>query len=141
MATMLFADEILPPDGLEELPDPQEVKTTKREVEIAKQLIGSLAGDFEPEKYRDTYRDDVLALIERKAEGKEIAVQPEAEEVPGPAPDLMSALKASLEAVRERTAEDSQDGPAKRRKPAAKKAAAKKPAGKKAPAKRATAKR
>jgi DNA end-binding protein Ku len=141
MATMLFADEILPSDGLEELPDPQEVKTTKREVEIAKQLIGSLAGDFEPEKYRDTYRDDVLALIECKAEGKEIAVQPEAEEVPGPAPDLMSALKASLEAVRERTAEDSQDGAAKRRKPAAKKAAAKKPAGKKAPAKRATAKR
>jgi DNA end-binding protein Ku len=139
MATMLFADEILPPDRLEELPDPKEVKTTKREVEIAKQLIGSLAGDFEPEKYRDTYRDDVLALIERKAEGKEIAVQPEAEEVPGPAPDLMSALKASLEAVRERTGQ--QDGAAKRRKPAAKKAAAKKPAAKKAPAKRAPAKR
>ena len=141
MATMLFADEILPPDRLEELPDPKEVKTTKREIEIAKQLIGSLAGDFEPEKYRDTYRDDVLALIERKAEGKEIAVQPEAEEVPGPAPDLMSALKASLEAVRERTGEDAQDGAAKRRKPAAKEAGAKKPAAKKAPAKRAPAKR
>jgi DNA end-binding protein Ku len=141
MATMLFADEILPPDRLEELPDLKEVKTTKREVEIAKQLIGSLAGDFEPEKYRDTYRDDVLALIERKAEGKEIAVQPEAEEVPGPAPDLMSALKASLEAVRERTGADAQDEAAKRRKPAAKKVAAKKPAAKKAPAKRAPAKR
>jgi len=83
----------------------------------------------------------VLALIERKAEGKEIAVQPEAEEVPGPAPDLMTALKASLEAVRERTAEDAQDGAAKRRKPAAKKAVAKKPTAKKAPAKRAPAKR
>jgi len=141
MATMLFADEILPPDRLEELPDLKEVKTTKREVEIAKQLIGSLAGDFEPEKYRDTYRDDVLALIERKAEGKEIAVQPEAEEVPGPAPDLMSALKASLEAVRERTGEDAQDGAAKRRKPAARKAAAKKPAAKKPAAKKAPAKR
>jgi DNA end-binding protein Ku len=141
MATMLFADEILPPDRLEELPDPQEVKTTKREVEIAKQLIGSLAAGFEPERYRDTYRDDVLALIERKAEGKEIAVQPEAEEVPGPAPDLMSALKASLEAVRERSAEDAQDGAAKRRKPAARKAAAKKPAAKKPAAKKAPAKR
>jgi DNA end-binding protein Ku len=141
MATMLFADEILPPERLEELPDPREVKTTKREVEIANQLIGSLAGDFEPEKYRDTYRDDVLALIERKAEGKEIAVQPEAEEVPGPAPDLMSALKASLEAVRERTGEDGRAAPPKKRKPAAKKAAAKKPPAKKAPAKRATAKR
>jgi DNA end-binding protein Ku len=141
MATMLFADEVSPPERLEELPDPKEVKTTKREVEIAKQLIGSLAGDFEPQKYHDTYRQDVLALIERKAEGKEIAVQPEAEEVPGPAPDLMSALKASLEAVRERTGQDAAGAPARERKPATRKAATKKPAGKKAPAKRATAKR
>jgi DNA end-binding protein Ku len=147
MATMLFADEISPPDRLDELPDPKEVKTTKREVEIAKQLIGSLAGDFEPDKYRDTYREEVLALIERKAEGKEIAVQPEAEEEQAPAPDLMSALKASLDAVRERTAQDGGGASAKKRKPAAKKAAVKKAAAKKAPAakkaagKRATAKR
>jgi len=146
MATMIFADEILPPDRLDEVAEAKELKTTKRELEIAEQLVESLAGDFEPDKYSDSYREQVLALIERKAEGKEIAVQPEAEEVPGPAPDLMSALKASLEAVRERTAEDrseigQQDGAAKRRKPAAKKAAAKKPAGKKAPAKRAKAKR
>src|SRR5664279_752061 len=88
MATMLFADEVSPPERLEELPDPKEVKTTKREVEIAKQLIGSLAGDFEPQKYHDTYRQDVLALIERKAEGKKIAVQPEAEEASAPAQRL-----------------------------------------------------
>jgi DNA end-binding protein Ku len=146
MATMLFADEVSSPDRLEDLPDPKEVKTTKREVEIAKQLIGSLAADFEPEKYHDTYRADVLALIERKAEGKEIAVQPEAEETSAPAPDLMSALKASLDAVRERTAE----APAKKRKASTKKAAAKsstakasakKPPAKKAPAKKAAAKR
>jgi DNA end-binding protein Ku len=145
MATMLFADEVLSPDRLDELPDPSEVKTTKREVDIAKQLIGSLAGDFEPEKYHDTYRAEVLALIERKAEGKEIAVQPEAEEEQAPAPDLMSALKASLEAVRERTGE-SAAAPAAKRKPAAKKAAAKKaaakaPGAKKAPAKKAASKR
>jgi DNA end-binding protein Ku len=144
MATMLFADEVSSPDRLDELPDPKEVKTTKREVDVAKQLIGSLAGDFEPEKYRDTYRADVLALIERKAEGKEIAVQPEAEHVPAPAPDLMSALKASLDAVRERSGDDATT--TKKRKPAAKKAATKKPAaaksaGKKAPAKKASAKR
>jgi DNA end-binding protein Ku len=144
MATMLFADEVSSPDRLEDLPDPTEVKTTKREVDVAKQLIGSLAGDFEPDKYRDTYRDDVLALIERKAAGKEIAVQPEAEDVPAPAPDLMSALKASLDAVRERSGRD--DTATKKRKPATKKAAAKKPvaaksAGKKAPAKKASAKR
>jgi DNA end-binding protein Ku len=144
MATMLFADEVSSPDRLDELPDPKEVKTTKREVDVAKQLIGSLAGDFEPEKYRDTYRADVLALIERKAEGKEIAVQPEADDVPAPAPDLMSALKASLDAVRERSGGDG--AATKKRKAAAKKTAAKKPAaaksaGKKAPAKKAAAKR
>jgi DNA end-binding protein Ku len=158
MATMLFADEVSSPDRLDELPDPKEVKTTKREVDVAKQLIGSLAGDFEPEKYRDTYRADVLALIERKAEGKEIAVQPEAEEEQAPAPDLMSALKASLAAVREHGERES-GGAAKPRKAAkkasakkaaakasaakasAKKAPAKKAAVKKAPSKRAAAKR
>jgi DNA end-binding protein Ku len=148
MATMLFADEVLAPDRLDELPDPQEIKTTKREVEVAMQLIGSLAGDFQPDKYRDTYREDVLALIERKAQGKEIAVQPEAEEAPEPAPDLMSALKASLEAVREHGERES-DGAAKPRKAArkapAKKAAAKasatKVSAKKPPAKKAAAKK
>jgi DNA end-binding protein Ku len=137
MATMLFADEVLSPERLDELADTKEVKATKREVEVAMQLIVSLAGDFEPDRYRDTYREEVLALIERKAQGKEIAVQPEAEEVPAPAPDLMSALKASLEAVRERTGE----APAQKRKPTAKKATAKKPAGKKPAGKRAAAKR
>lgn len=134
MATMLFADEVADPERLDELPDPKEVKTTKREVDVAKQLIGSLAGDFEPDKYRDTYREDVLKLIERKAEGKEIAVQPEAEEEQAPAPDLMSALKASLAAVREHGERES-DGAAKPRKAAAKKAPAKKAAAKAAAAK------
>ena len=148
MATMLFADEVLPPERLDELPDPSEVKTTKREVDVAKQLIDSLAGEFEPEKYRDTYRDDVLALIERKAEGKEIAVQPEAEELAAPTPDLMSALKASLEAVRAHGDREG-DGAAKARKApkkaparnAAAKASAAKPSAKKPPAKKAPAKR
>ncbi len=149
MATMLFADEVSSPDRLDEVPDPKEVKTTKREVEVAKQLIGSLAGDFEPDKYHDTYREDVLALIERKAQGKEIAIQPEAEEEQAPAPDLMSALKASLDAVRERTGDGGKAATKPRKAPAsktaAKKPAAKKSSGKKAPAKkagaRATAKR
>ncbi len=106
MATMIFADEVAPPDRLDELADASEVKTTKRELDIAKQLVDSLAGDFEPEKYRDSYRAEVLAMIERKAEGKQIAVQPEAEDLAAPTPDLMSALKASLDAVRERAGED-----------------------------------
>ena len=141
MATMLFADEVLPPDRIDELADAAEVKTTKRELDVAKQLVESLAGDFDPEQYHDTYRADVLAMIERKAQGEEIAVQPAPEEISEPAPDLMSALKASLEAVRAREG----DGAGKRRKPAAKKpaakAAAKKPAARKAGAPRTPAKR
>jgi DNA end-binding protein Ku len=134
MATMLFADEVLAPERLEEVAEASEVSTTKRELDIAKQLVDSLAGDFEPESFRDSYREQVLALIEQKAQGKAIAVQPAPEELAAPAPDLMSALKASLEAVRER------DGAAKPRKaaggPAAKRPTAKKPAAKKPAAKK-----
>ena len=66
---------------------------------MAQQLIDSLSSDFEPEKYRDEYRDKVLDLIERKAQGEEITVQPEAP-APAKVPDLMAALEASLAAVK-----------------------------------------
>src|SRR5437764_936401 len=129
MATMLFPDEVNDPGRLDEVPDADEVKTTKRELQIAKQLVDSLAGPFDPDKYRDTYREEVLSLIERKAQGEEIAVQPPAEEVSAPVPDLMSALKASLEAVRARDGEPAVptggNGGAKPRKAAAKKPARK----------------
>jgi DNA end-binding protein Ku len=104
MSTMLFADEIVDPERLDDIPSADEVPTSSRELDIAKQLVESLGSRFEPEKYKDTYRESVLSMIERKAAGEEIAVQPEAEEA-APAPDLMSALKASLDAVRERTGE------------------------------------
>jgi len=150
MATMLFADEILPAERIGEISELGDVKTTKRELEVARQLLDSLAGDFDPGSYRDSYREEVLALIERKAQGEEIAVQPASEEVSAPAPDLMSALKASLDAVRAR--DEAPAGPAKKRRrpaagktsaktPASGKPAAKKPAAKKPAAKRAAAKR
>src|SRR5271165_7510096 len=130
MATMLFADEVLAPDRLDEVAEAAEVETTKRELDIAKQLVDSLAGDFEPDSFHDTHREQVLELIERKAQGKAIAVQPAPEEVAAPAPDLMSALKASLDAVRAREGTDGADAKPRKaaKKPAAKKAAAKAPA-------------
>ena len=140
---MLFADEVLPPERLEELSDGAAAKTNKREVDIAKQLVGSLAGDFKPNKYRDTYREQVLGLIERKAHGEKIAVQPPPEAAREPAPDLMSALKASLDAVRAQDAEADGKGARTAKRPAkkaARNAVAKKPAAKKA-ASRAPAKR
>jgi DNA end-binding protein Ku len=131
MSTMLFGDEIVDPDTIDELGAADEVETTDRELDIAKQLIESLAGPFDPDKYRDEYRDEVLNLIERKAAGEEIAVQPAAEEEDEPVPDLMAALKASLDAVREKDGagaeaeEKPKKAPAKRKAPAKKKAPAK----------------
>jgi DNA end-binding protein Ku len=115
MATMIFADEIVPPDRLDELPD-DEVEASERELAIARQLVESLAGEFEPDKYHDSYREEVLALVERKAEGKEVAVQPPKEEVATEVPDLMSALQASLDEVRKRTGDGAE--PKRRRAPA-----------------------
>jgi DNA end-binding protein Ku len=135
MSTMLFPDEIVDPDNIDELGAAAEVETTDRELDIAKQLIESLAGPFEPDKYRDTYRQDVLDLIERKAAGEEIAVQPATDEEEEPVPDLMAALKASLDAVREKEPAGNGASTAKPKAPAKRKAPAKTAAKKKAPAK------
>jgi DNA end-binding protein Ku len=99
LSTMLFGDEVMSPDRLDELDAIGEAETTKRELTMAQQLIESLSADFDPGRFRDEYRERVLDLIERKAAGEEIAVQPEAEET-APAPDLMAALEASLAEVR-----------------------------------------
>ncbi len=99
LSTMLFGDEVLSPDRLDELDAIGDAEATDRELKMAEQLIDSLSGDFDPARYKDEYREQVLNLIERKASGEEIAVQPEAEE-PAAAPDLMAALEASLAAVK-----------------------------------------
>jgi DNA end-binding protein Ku len=88
----------VPHDSFDEAPG-TDIDTNKREVDMARQLIESLSAEFDPSKYKDTYRERVLELIERKAEGKEIAVQPTEE--PQPVPDLMAALEASVNAARQ----------------------------------------
>jgi DNA end-binding protein Ku len=110
MSTMNFADEVVDTDRFDDKPG-DEVETSKRELDMAKQLIESLSSEWEPGKYHDTYRERVLELIEQKAEGKEIAVQPVEE--PQPVPDLMAALEASVKAAR-------QDKPSPKPKAAAK---------------------
>jgi DNA end-binding protein Ku len=97
METMLFADELIDPTQIEEAPD-ADVRATEREVDMARQLIESQATEFDPSRYRDEYRERVLELIEQKAEGREVATQPEPEE-PTAVPDLMAALEASLAAA------------------------------------------
>ena len=98
METMIFADEVVPREDIDGLPDAEELKVSEREVQMAQQLIESLVTDFEPARYKDEYREKVLQLIEAKAEGAEIVAQPEAP-TPTAVPDLMAALEASLAAV------------------------------------------
>ena len=123
MATMVFPDEVIDPSTIDEIPSADDVKVNERELAIAEQLVESLAADFDPDKYRDSYREEVLALVERKAAGEQIAVQPEADEEDVPVPDLMAALKASLDAVKSR---DANGGSSSSKKDTPKKAAAKK---------------
>jgi DNA end-binding protein Ku len=101
LATMRFADEVVPPEQLEGLlGDAEDVEPNKKEIEMAKALIDSLASDFEPTEYKDEYRDELLSLIERKARGEDVVSVDTESPKPTKAPDLMAALEESLAAVK-----------------------------------------
>ena len=117
LTTMRFHDEVSSPQDLdgEVFEEAKPKKPEKRELEMAKQLIESLTSDFEPDQYRDEYREELLDLLERKAAGKEVVSAPTEEPKPTKAPDLMAALEESLAAVRGEEADT--DGKARRRSP------------------------
>jgi DNA end-binding protein Ku len=142
LETMRYADEVLAPDR-EQIDT--EAEPSERELDMARQLVSTLAGQFDPEKYRDEYREEVLALIDRKAAGEEI-VAPATPEEPAKVLDLMAALEASLARTGAKQGADSRtdERPAqaaarktRARKAPAKTAAKKSTAKKAAPAKRA----
>ena len=94
LSTLLFADEVVATGDLE-VQTTKDTKPSERELNMARQLVSSLSADWEPEKYKDDYRQKVLEMIEAKAEGNEIAI-PESQEAPAPVVDLLAALEASL---------------------------------------------
>ena len=100
MTTMRFADEVVAPEELDDVLPQEKPKVQKREQEMAEALIDSLSSDFDPSQYRDEYREDLLAMIESKAEGKDIVQSASEEPEPTKAPDLMAALEESIAAVR-----------------------------------------
>jgi DNA end-binding protein Ku len=122
LTTMRFADEVVSPDELDDVLPEKAAKVAKKEQEMAEQLIESLSTEFDPSAYRDEYREQLMSLIERKAEGKEIVASEVEEPQATKAPDLMAALEESIAAARGRE-------------PAAKKPAKKKAAKKSKPAK------
>jgi DNA end-binding protein Ku len=120
---MYFADEIRPAGDLK--PKVKKGDVDKREVEMAQALIDKLYGPFEPDQYEDTYRDTLCEIIKAKRAGETIEA-PEPEK-PKAAPDLMAALKASLEqADGGGSSPKSSNGGSKKRTSAKKKSSAKK---------------
>jgi DNA end-binding protein Ku len=89
---LYFADEIRPVDEIR----PKRERVDKRELEMARQLIASFGGNWQPEKYHDTYRDALLAVIKAKRKGEEVHVAAEPEEERPT--DLLEALRASVDA-------------------------------------------
>ncbi|HWB68067.1 MAG TPA: Ku protein [Mycobacteriales bacterium] len=99
---MLWPDEIRTPefDFLDE-----DIKVRSQELSMATSLIETLAGDFAPEEFTDNYREALEALIEAKVEGREVVTPEQPADEGGKVVDLMSALRASVEAARERRGE------------------------------------
>jgi DNA end-binding protein Ku len=99
MSTLAYADEVVRPESIDELASLDDVDVAPREVKMAESLVDSLTDAFEPDKYHDDYREQVLDLITKKAAGEEF----ELPEVTAEAPkivDLMAALEASVEAAK-----------------------------------------
>jgi DNA end-binding protein Ku len=130
LTTMRFADEVVPPDELDDVLPDKKPKIGKREIEMAEQLIDSLTRNFDPSIYRDEYREELLAMIERKAAGEDVVAAPQEDREPTKAPDLMAALEQSIADVRsKREGAPAKKPPAKAaKKRSAAKAKAKKPA-------------
>jgi DNA end-binding protein Ku len=137
METMIWPDEVREP-AFGFLDDDVDLRPQERQ--MAESLVASMSGDFDPSDYTDDYREALQKVIDAKVEGREIVETDEAQPSAGNVVDLMSALRASVEAAKQgRTAAASKtaSGTASARVPEAK-PAAKKTAAKKTPAKKAT---
>ena len=143
--TLLWPDEIRDPDF--PVLD-KEVEIKPAELKMAGQVVESMTDDFNPDQFHDTYREEMLELIQAKIEGGEAFTveeqEPEELDETDDVSDLLAKLEASVKARKASSDSDEKDEPAKKapaKKAAAKKAPAKKAAAKKAPAKKAAAKK
>ena len=89
--TMYYAEEVRKVEGFG-APD---VELKEAEVKVAHQLIEALAADWDPEKYQDSFQENLKNLIQTKLEGGKIAEVEKPKKL-APVVDLMSALKQSL---------------------------------------------
>jgi DNA end-binding protein Ku len=100
VSTMRFHDEVMSPSDIDAIPTGRSApKAQPAEVKMAGQIIDSMSRDWDPKRYEDTYRVQVLDFLKKKAAGEEIVVEDEPEEQSN-VTDLMAALEASLEAAK-----------------------------------------
>lgn len=100
MSSLAYADEVVDPADIDELQGLDDVEVNDREVTMAESLVESLSSDFEPHKYHDEYREQVMALIQMKADGEEWQAPDAVAEKPNVI-DIMAALEASVAAAKE----------------------------------------
>jgi len=129
MSTLVYADELVAAADIDELAELSEIAVSDREATMATMLVESLTAEFDPSKYRDDYRDQVLDLITRKAAGEQFELPAPASDQAPSVVDLLGALEASVAAAKE----------ARKRHPTARPAATKKAAAKRPAARRKTA--
>ncbi|MGZ4437593.1 MAG: non-homologous end joining protein Ku [Nocardioides sp.] len=144
LQTMLWPDEVRKPDfaGLD-----TDEKVKPQETKMARLLVETLAGDYDPAEFTDDYQEAVEALVKTKLEGGEVTHVTEEKPSGGEVVDLLAALQRSVDAAKTSrgeapATEEKEPAPKKTaaKKAPAKKAAAKKTAAKKAPAKKAAKK-
>jgi DNA end-binding protein Ku len=99
MSTMRFADEIVARKEIGELPS-RRAKPDPKALKLATQIVDSLAADWKPDQYHDTYAEELRRLIKAKGDGKDVVVEEPAKPDTGNVVDLMAALEASVEAAK-----------------------------------------
>jgi DNA end-binding protein Ku len=114
MVTMNFGDEIQQTSSFYELEE-ADIEVSEHELEMARRLVDSVSRPFDIANYHDTYREALMDLIDRKANGEEVVIEPAAKDERLQAPDLMSALEASLEQVRARADQETKPAASKRK--------------------------
>lgn len=101
MSTMRFADEVVPRKDIDGLPTAR-TKPSPKELRLATEIVESLASEWDPKQYHDTYTEQMQDLIAAKAKGRDLTVEAEEEAPSANVIDLMAALEASVEANRSR---------------------------------------
>jgi DNA end-binding protein Ku len=107
LENMYFADEIRPLDGIA----PKGQRVDKKELEMAATLIERFTSTFKHDKYHDEYQERLRKIVKRKSKGEEIHTAAEGDEQEETAPDLLEALRASVDAAKSRSGSRSRSKP------------------------------